>query len=158
MHEPPHSDSTAPPSRRAPSPEPSRALFSTRWLPPELLGKALGALKASAYLALVSLVLLAASTRAARGALGEVSLTLARQLSEVSDLVGSTKVVELNGQPFRVSTTVARLSASQVLDRFSSACTQHPGQLARVAAQHGLADLQDARGRSGWGPLVRLDG
>lgn len=122
-----------------------------------LLPRVLGALKATTYLTLLSLILLAVSARAAQGALAEVSLTLARQLNEVPDLIGSTKLVELNGQPFRVSTAVAPLGAQAVLDRFAEACRNHPGELARVAAEHGLGDVAGAPAGSGREPLVRLD-
>lgn len=125
---------------------------------PSLISRLIGGFKAGAYLSLLSLAVLFASTRAARGALGEVSLTLARQLTEVPDLLGSTKTIELNGQPFQISTAVAPFSAKAVLDRFAEACRHHPGELARVATAHGLRPLENAVRGSGQEPLVRLDG
>jgi len=118
----------------------------------------LGGIKAAAYVAALSLATLAVSARAARGALGEVSLSLARQLNEVPDLIGSTKLIELNGQPFRVSTAVVPLSADKVLDRFSEACGNHPGELARLAASYGLEQSKVPSPAKGRAPLVRQDG
>lgn len=123
-----------------------------------LLPRASGALRASAYLAVVSLGCCFFAVRAARGAVGEVSLALGQQLNEVSDLLGSTKGVELNGQPFRIATAVAPAPASSVLDRFAEACRKHPSELGRVAKTHGLPLFEAVRGGSGREPLVRLDG
>lgn len=122
-----------------------------------LISRLIGGLKAGAYLSLLSLALSFATTRVAQGALGEATLTLARQLNEVPDLIGSTKGVELNGQVFHVSTAVAPQSAKVVLDRFAQACRRHPGELARVAMAHGLGQLENGTG-SGREPLVRVDG
>lgn len=123
-----------------------------------LISRLVGGLKAGAYLSLLSLAISFATTRVAQGALGEATLTLARQLNEVPDLIGSTKSVELNGQVFRVSTAVAPQSAKVVLDRFAEACRRHPGELARVAMAHGLGQLENVGSGSGREPLVRVDG
>jgi hypothetical protein len=124
-----------------------------------LLPRLLPALRVSAYLALVSLCCSVFAVRAARAAFGEVSLALGQQLHEVSDLLGTSKLVELNGQPFRISTTVAPELASVVLDRFAEACRNHPSELARMSSgAAGSTRLAAARDASGHEPLVRLDG
>lgn len=122
-----------------------------------LFPRCLGALKALTYLALVSLCSLVFGARAARGAMGEVSLSLARQLHEVSDLLGSTKSLNLNGQSFAISTTVAPASAEVVLDRFAEACRSHPSELAQIAGARELGRLATKSGASGYEPLVRSD-
>lgn len=132
-----------------------RALSGTRTLIPRLLP----ALRVSAYLALVSLGCSLFAVRAARAAFGEVSLALGQQLHEVSDLLGAGKLVELNGQPFRISTAVAPELANVVLDRFAEACRNHPSELARMSSSaSGPNRLEAARDASGHEPLVRLDG
>jgi hypothetical protein len=118
----------------------------------------LGALKVSVYLTFVSLCSLALSARAARGAVGEVALSVGRQLNEVSEFMASTKHVDLNGQPFGISTTVARMPVEALLERFAQACRAHPSELARVAASQGLKAFPDPGGKSKPEPSSRSKG
>lgn len=137
----------------------TRALWlnKLRELQARLWPRMVGTLKASAYLVLVSLCGLFFSIRSARGALGEVSLTIARQLNDVSDLIGSTKFLELNGQRFGISTTVVAGSAADVLDRFADACRKNSAELTRVAASQGLTLRQRASQGAGSKPIARVE-
>ncbi len=93
--------------------------------------------------------------------LKEVALQLGRELEPVSDVLGTTKTVFINGTAMHVSTAVTDKSPKEVLDRFESLCDAHPEFLARAfsdipetlraqvfAAKPGLAGLHIGAMRS----------
>jgi hypothetical protein len=62
------------------------------------------ALRLAAYVAMVCGVLFVVLTRSALGAVREASLEIGRRLEGLDDVLGATKVVEVNGQRVFVST------------------------------------------------------
>jgi hypothetical protein len=100
---------------------------------------------------LVSLgVLLGYGMHSARGAIGERSLALGRELDGMRDLLGNTKAVTLNGQRMMVSTAVVPLGVRAALDRFEGLCRRGPNGLAQAVDQ-----LPEARSAGAEIPLVR---
>jgi hypothetical protein len=94
-----------------------------------------GLARVSAYSLLILGVLLGYGMHSARGAIGERSLALGRELDGMRDLLGHTKAVTLNGQRMMVSTAVVPLSVSAALDQFEGLCRRGPNGLAQAVDQ-----------------------
>ena len=109
-----------------------------------------GLIRVSVYSLLMLGVLLGYGMHSARGAIGERSLALGRQLEGMRDLLGNTKVVTLNGQRMRLSTAVVPLSVPAALDRFEGLCRRGPNGLA-----HAVDQIPEARSAGARIPLAR---
>lgn len=107
-------------------------------------------LRVVAYAAVVMCSLCAFGVHSARGAVGERSLTLGRELDKMRQLLGTTKAVELNGQRMLLSTAVVESDVKNTLDRFEQLCVEGPHALARA-----LDNMPAARAASAHIPLAR---
>ena len=87
-------------------------------------------LRVLAYSVVVLAGLLAYGVHSARGAVGERSLALGRELENMRDVLGNTKMVVLNGQRMMLSTAVVPLDVRATLDRFEALCRGRPHALA----------------------------
>ena len=112
-----------------------------------------------AYSVVVLAMFATYGVHSARGAVGERSLALGRELDGVRELLASTKTVELNGQRMMLSTAVVPLGFGAALDRFEELCRGRPHALAQSiellpGATSAIADVPLAR-RLG---ILRKDG
>ena len=94
--------------------------------------------------------------RSVRASAGEASLALGRELSQLGDVMTSTKSLVINGQTMFVSTAGTQQSVATVLDRFEDMCEQHATamgeEFARLPETAQLALTNGARSR-GFGVL-----
>jgi|GEM_PF-1103454 len=114
------------------------------------LARYAGLVRLSVYSLVMLGVLLGYGMHSARGAIGERSLALGRQLESMRDLLGDTKAVTLNGQRMMVSTAVVPLGVQAALDRFEGLCRKGPNGLA-----HAVDQLPAARSAGAQIPLAR---
>lgn len=87
--------------------------------------RALGIGRVVAYASAVSLAFGAYEAHSAYAALGDESLQVGRDLQQLSDLLGSTTEVTMNGQPIYFSASTVEDSVGHVLDRFQAQCDKH---------------------------------
>jgi hypothetical protein len=117
------------------------------------------ALRLAAYVAMVCGVLFVVLTRSALGAVREASLEIGRRLEGLDDVLGATKVVEVNGQRVFVSTGNIAMPLRQVLDHVDRACREHPGALTQMADEAASARaLRPSEALSGFGVLRQESG
>jgi hypothetical protein len=109
-----------------------------------------GLLRVAAYSLVMLGALLGYGMHSARGAIGERSLALGRELDGMRDLLGNTKAVTLNGQRMMLSTAVVPLTVRAALDRFEGLCRRGPNGLA-----HAVDQLPAARSAGAKLPLAR---
>ncbi|HMA93421.1 MAG TPA: hypothetical protein VKP30_12090 [Polyangiaceae bacterium] len=91
--------------------------------------RSLAVMRVVSYVVFAGCLAAVVSTRVARGAMSEATLSLGRQLEGIRDLLGSTKVATVNGQRVYVSTAVVPLDVKTVLDRFERECASNPNAL-----------------------------
>jgi hypothetical protein len=128
---------------------PTLSELATRGLA-RCFARSAAAVRVSAYALVILSVLLGYGVHSARGAIGERSLALGRELDGMRDLLGSTKAVTLNGQRMMLSTAVVPLGVQAALDRFESLCRRGPNGLALAVDQ-----LPAARDAGAQLPLAR---
>ena len=104
---------------------------------------ALGVMRVVAYAFVVSLLCAGLGARAVYASFEEGALQAGRELTGLSDVLGSTKTLGINGAIMNVSTAVTDESPSEVLDRFEAMCRAHPETLVR-ALENIPATLQAA--------------
>ena len=114
-----------------------------------------------AYIAFVGLVVGILALRSVRASAGEATLSLGRELTQLSDVMTCTKRLELNGQTLFVSTAGTDQSVSVVLDRFEQMCAEHASaigeEFARLPDSAQLAMTKGA-GSGGLGILRKQEG
>lgn len=89
-------------------------------------------LRLSAYAVVVCLVCAAVAARTVRADFIDGSLRVGRELEGLSDVLGSTKTIFINGVAMNVSTAFTDQAPHEVLDRFEAVCEGHPEFLARA--------------------------
>ncbi|HET7540895.1 MAG TPA: hypothetical protein VFK05_13525 [Polyangiaceae bacterium] len=109
-----------------------------------------GLIRVSLYSVLMLGLVLGYGVHSARGAIGERSLALGRELEGMRDLLGNTKAVTLNGQRMMLSTAVVPLGVSAALDRFEALCQRGPNALA-----HAVDQIPEARSAGARIPISR---
>jgi hypothetical protein len=99
------------------------------------LRRVFGISRVMTYAFVASLVCAGLGARAVYADLREASLQVGRELMALSDVLGSTKTLGINGAIMNVSTAITTQSPSQVLDRYEAVCRQHPDYLPRALAE-----------------------
>jgi hypothetical protein len=92
----------------------------------------LGGLRLGAYVFGVSLVCAGLGARVVYADFKEGTLDVGRELSQLNDVLGSTKTVYINGEAMNVSTAFTDQSPTEVLDRFERVCADHPSFVAEA--------------------------
>ena len=94
----------------------------------------LGGLRLGAYVFGASLVCAGLGARVVYADFKEATLDVGRELSQLNDVLGSTKTVYINGEAMNVSTAFTDQSPTEVLDRFERVCADHPSYVAQAMA------------------------
>jgi hypothetical protein len=144
--------------QRAPTPAKKQRFSLPRSGHRAFIGRALsrylahysGLIRVATYSLVVLALLLGYGMHSARGAIGERSLALGRELEGMRELLGNTKAVALNGQRMMVSTATVPLTVAAALDGFEGLCRRGPNGLAQAVEQ-----LPAAHAASAQIPLAR---
>ena len=88
--------------------------------------KAKASARVVAYGTVVAVGLSALMARNAVANVEEGSLHFGRELDKVTDLLGDTKEVKLNGEPIYFSQSTSKESVATILDRFAAHCSDDP--------------------------------
>ena len=130
------------PRAAMPPTEPTRARVSGRPVPAgsrwgtfaRWRRRFFGVMRLTVYVFCANLLLAALGARVVLANLKEGTLQLGRELESVSDVLGATKTVYVNGTPMNVLTTTTDIAPKDVLDCFEALCLAHPEFLARAFA------------------------
>jgi hypothetical protein len=101
---------------------------------PKLRRVLAGTVRVGAYVFLASLGCAALGARVVYADFQQASLQVGRELGGLSDVLGNTTTLGLNGVVMNVSSAFTDQSPSVVLDRFEEVCRAHPEMMARALA------------------------
>ena len=91
-----------------------------------------GALRATAYVAVVSGCLVAWGVRGAQAKIGEEAMALGSTMMRMKIIDGQVNTMRINGETLVLSTAIVDAPVKEALDRFEGACNASQGVLGEV--------------------------
>ncbi len=116
--------------------------------------KAAGVARVVAYALGIGAVAAAGAAHSAMADVREASRAFSKELAPLSDLIGETSQVRLNGQSIFLGNTLVNDSVEHVLDRFEQQCHENRAGSAEVWAK--VANVKDLVGRASEADLAKL--